>query len=84
MSKQDVEKLINSFICCRFGYCYAVFIILPKKTIRQLQLGQNAAPATLTITKKSSQIKPVISSHYFKKEVKKTALINPAGHFKTI
>lgn len=62
----------------------AVFIILPKKTIRQLQLGQNAAPATLTITKKSSQIKPVISSHYFKKEVKKTALINPAGHFKTI
>lgn len=54
-----------------------------KKTIRQLQLGQNAAPATLTITKKSSQIKPVISSHYFKKKLK-TALINTAGLFKTI
>lgn len=31
-SEMCQSKLIHGFICWRFEYCYAVFIILPKKT----------------------------------------------------
>ena len=62
MSQQDLEKLIHAFIFSRIDYCNSVFTGLPKKSIRQLQLIQNAAARVLTRTKKVDHISPVLRS----------------------
>ena len=62
MSQQDLEKLVHAFIFSRLDYCNGVFTGLPKKSIRQLQLIQNAAARVLTKTKKVDHITPVLKS----------------------
>ncbi len=59
VSSHDLEKLVHAFISSRVDYCNG---LLPKKTIRQLQLIQNAAARTLTRTRKSEHITPVLRS----------------------
>ena len=62
MSRQDLEKLIHAFIFSRLDYCNGVLPGLPKNSIRQLQLIQNAATRVLTQTKKINHITPVLRS----------------------
>ncbi|KAL2104382.1 hypothetical protein ACEWY4_001250 [Coilia grayii] len=62
MSKQDLEKLVHAFISSRVDYCNCLFTDLSKKTIKQLQLIQNAAARVLTRTKRSDHITPVLRS----------------------
>ncbi len=57
VSSQDLEKL--AFITSRVDYCDG---LLPKKTIRQLQLIQNTAARILTRTRTSEHITPVLRS----------------------
>ncbi len=52
VSSHDLEKRVHAFITSRVDYCNG---LLPKKSIRQLQLIQNAAARILTRTRTSHQ-----------------------------
>ncbi len=56
MSKHDLEKLIHAFISSRVDYCNGLLTGPPKKTIKQLQVVQNAAARVLTKSKRSDHI----------------------------
>ncbi len=65
MSQQDLEKIVHAFIFSRLDYCNGVFTSLPKTSIRQLQLIQNAAARVLINTKRVDHITPLLrSSHW--------------------
>jgi len=58
----DLEKLIHAFISSRVDYCNGLFTGLPKKTIKSLQIIQNAAARLLTRTKRKDHITPILKS----------------------
>ena len=62
LSLQDAEKLMNAFATSRLDYCNSLLSGCSNKSVRTLQLIQNAAARVLTGTRKRDNITPVLAS----------------------
>ena len=62
LTLSDAETLIHAFVSSRLDYCNVLFSGLPKSSLKNLQLVQNAAARILTKTRKFDHITPILSS----------------------
>ncbi|XP_042341350.1 uncharacterized protein LOC121942262, partial [Plectropomus leopardus] len=62
LSQTDAEKLVHAFVTSRLDYCNSLLFGCPNKSLRSLQLVQNAAARVLTRSKKRDHISPVLAS----------------------
>uniref|UniRef100_A0A8D3CNL5 Reverse transcriptase domain-containing protein n=1 Tax=Scophthalmus maximus TaxID=52904 RepID=A0A8D3CNL5_SCOMX len=62
LSQKDAEKLVHAFVTSRLDYCNSLLLGCPNKSVKSLQLIQNAAARVLTGTRKRDHISPVLES----------------------
>ena len=62
LSQKDVEKLVHAFVTSRLGYCNSLLSGCPSKSVKSLQLVQNAAARVLTGTRRRDHITSVLAS----------------------
>lgn len=62
LSQSDAEKLVHAFVTSRLDYCNSLLSGCPSKSLKTLQLVQNAAARVLTRTRRRDHITPVLAS----------------------
>ena len=62
LSQKDAEKLVHAFVTSRLDYCNSLLSGCPNKSIKTLQLIQNAAARVLTRTGIRDHISPILAS----------------------
>ena len=62
LSQNDAEKLVHAFVTSRLDYCNSLLSGCPNKSLKTLQLVQNAAARVLTKTRKRDHITPILTS----------------------
>ena len=62
LSQKDAEKLVHAFVTSRLDYCNSLLSGCSNKSLRSLQLIQNAAARVLTKTKKRDHITPALAA----------------------
>uniref|UniRef100_A0A8D0CS33 Reverse transcriptase domain-containing protein n=3 Tax=Sander lucioperca TaxID=283035 RepID=A0A8D0CS33_SANLU len=62
LSQNDAEKLVHAFVTSRLDYCNSLLSGCSNKSLKTLQLIQNAAARVLTRTNKRDHISPVLAS----------------------
>ena len=60
LDKPTGEMIINGLMMSRLDYCNSLFIGIPAKSVKQLQLTQNRAARILSLTSKFAHITPVM------------------------
>ena len=60
LDKPTGEMIINGLMMSRLDYCNSLFIGIPAKLVKQLQLTQNRAARILSLTSKFAHITPVM------------------------
>uniref|UniRef100_A0A665UBY4 Reverse transcriptase domain-containing protein n=1 Tax=Echeneis naucrates TaxID=173247 RepID=A0A665UBY4_ECHNA len=62
LSQDDAEKLVHAFVTSRLDYSNSLLSGCPNKSLKGLQLIQNAAARILTGTRKRDHISPVLAA----------------------
>ncbi|RCU35148.1 hypothetical protein DVA81_17760 [Acinetobacter baumannii] len=62
LSQKDAEKLVHAFVTSMLDYCNSLLSGCPDKSLKTLQLIQNAAARVLTGTSKREHISPILAS----------------------
>ncbi|XP_042349014.1 uncharacterized protein LOC121947898, partial [Plectropomus leopardus] len=62
LSQTNAEKLVHAFVTSRLDYCYSLLFGCPNKSLRSLQLVQNADARVLTGSNKRDHISSVLAS----------------------
>lgn len=62
LSQNNAEKLVHAFVTSRLDYCNSLLSGCSNKSLKTLQLVQNAAARVLTRTRKRDHISPVLAS----------------------
>ena len=62
LSQKDAETLVHAFVTSRLDYCNSLLSGSSSKSLKTLQLVQNAAARVLTRTRKRDHISPVLAS----------------------
>ncbi|XP_037607481.1 uncharacterized protein LOC119477468 [Sebastes umbrosus] len=62
LSQNDAEKLVHAFVTSRLDYCNSLLSGSSNKSLKTLQLIQNAAARVLTRTRKRDHITPALVS----------------------
>ena len=62
LSQNDAEKLVHAFVTSRLDYCNSLLSGCSNKSLKTLQLVQNAAARVLTRTRKRDHISPILAS----------------------
>lgn len=62
LSQKDAEKLVHAFVTSRLDYCNSLLSGSSRKSLKTLQLVQNAAARVLTRTKRREHISPILAS----------------------
>ncbi|XP_061477657.1 uncharacterized protein LOC133382019 [Rhineura floridana] len=61
LDSDNLASVVHALVTSRLDYCNALYVGLPLKTVRKLQLVQNAAARLLTRTRWSAHITPVLA-----------------------
>ena len=62
LAQKDAEKLVHAFVTSQLDFCNSLLSGSSRKSLKTLQLVQNAAARVLTRTKKREHITPVLAS----------------------
>ena len=62
LSQNDAEKLVHAFVTSRLDYCNSLLAGCPSKSLKSLQLIQNAAARILTGARRRDHITPSLES----------------------
>ena len=62
LSQKDAEKLVHAFVTSRLDYCNSLLAGCTSKSLKTLQLVQNAAARVLTGTRRRDHISPILAS----------------------
>ena len=62
LSHKDAEKLVHAFVTSRLDYCNSLLSGCTNKSLKALQLVQNAAARVLTRTGRRDHVSPVLAS----------------------